>query len=91
MAQTEAQRKWYSKPENAAKVKKKSLDQYYERRPKIFLDRGWTYCAECGQDFPPHMMNIDHIDPSTKLFDVGSKIATHSLKEVSRLNLELDK
>ena len=36
-------------------------------------------------------MNIDHIDPSTKLFDVGSKIATHSLKEGSRLNLELDK
>tara|TARA_E500000305_G_scaffold66112_1_gene52599 strand:+ start:168 stop:593 length:426 start_codon:yes stop_codon:yes gene_type:complete len=89
MAQTESQRKWYVK--NAEKVRKKFNDQYHERRPKIFLDRGWTHCAECGQDFPPHMMNIDHIDPSTKSFDVGSKIATHSLEEGSRLNLELDK
>jgi len=91
MAQTEAQRRWYAKPENAAKVKKKSLSQYHERRPKIFLDRGWTHCSSCGEPFLPDKMQIDHIDPKTKRFDVGEKIGTHSLKEGSKLNRELDK
>lgn len=32
-------------------------------------------CADCGENFPPHVMDFDHREPSTKSFNLGGSTA----------------
>lgn len=46
-------------------------------------------CGDCGHSFPPECMDFDHIDPSTKLFDVSQ--AAVGGRSVESVELEIAK
>ena len=46
-------------------------------------------CLDCGGDFPPHVMDFDHRDPSTKSFPIASGKVL--LKSRALLELEIAK
>src|SRR5712675_2082320 len=40
-------------------------------------------CSDCGHSFPPECMDFDHIDPSTKKFNVSyAAVAGYALESV---------
>ena len=60
----------------------------YERNRKYILDAKNKPCVDCKVQYNYWIMDFDHRDPSTKLFDMSSISSQHSIK---RIQLELDK
>lgn len=46
-------------------------------------------CTDCGQRFPPFVMDFDHRDPSTKSFNVGAALGL--MKSVEAILVEIAK
>jgi 5-methylcytosine-specific restriction endonuclease McrA len=60
------------------------LERYHRRRAAIVKSMG----GECAQCYSTEDLEIDHIDRSTKSFDIGKAIAGWKM---DRINAELDK
>jgi hypothetical protein len=68
--QQEWRRAWY------LKNKRRVLDSNNERRKKMreyIKDVKNVPCADCGVQYPPHVMDFDHLDKATKV-DIPSRI-----------------
>jgi hypothetical protein len=40
-------------------------------------------CQDCGQRYPPYVMEFDHLDPSTKSFNISDvRYNAHSLRRI---------
>ena len=44
------------------------------------LKRDHPVCFDCGYKWPPFVLEFDHIDPSTKLFNVGDASSVPSME-----------
>ena len=52
--------------------------RYARKKKKIEKNREWIYrlkaetpCADCKQNFPPYVMEFDHLNPEDKLGDIS--------------------
>src|SRR5438132_3789968 len=75
--------RWYRDPGNKAK----HLDQLARRRlrrtqrnVKLVNELKSKPCADCGETFPPHVMDFDHI--GVKFTEVSSLVRTHSTERL---------
>ena len=41
-------------------------------------------CADCGERFPPYVMDFDHRDPSEKLFAITTGSSSQVTREIDR-------
>lgn len=71
---------------------------YYERNKSSYVERSRvkqgsikeyldelkseTPCADCGNKYPPYVMDFDHRDPSKKSFSVAKFKSTNSVERV---------
>lgn len=39
----------------------------------------YNVCADCNREYPPYVLEFDHIDPSTKDFNVGNASSVPSM------------
>jgi hypothetical protein len=75
----EVWRGWYRNPQNrarhlrlvASRRKRRNL-----RNKQIVIDVKTQPCADCGNQFPPYVMDFDHV--ADKTADVSSLVYTHS-------------
>lgn len=70
---------------NSEKVKR------YRRKmqERITAHKEGTPCADCGQSYPPYVMDYHHRDPATKEFKVS--LARANTWAWSRVKAEIDK
>lgn len=55
------------------------------KRKQIYKDLKTGPCTDCGQIYPPYVMDFDHRDPETKVFNVATWTATRwSLVRLAR-------
>jgi hypothetical protein len=87
----EAWRKWYRDPENRARHlvlvarrrKRRNL-----RNKRIVSELKSQPCADCGNRFPPYVMDFDHI--AYKATEVSSLVYTHSSERLLAETRECD-
>lgn len=49
--------------------------QEHKRKRRALRDRLKSGpCVDCGVNYPPYVMDWDHRDPTTKLFNVGENV-----------------
>lgn len=51
----------YTAKRNAQRLRLRTLIRHHKDKP----------CADCGIKYPHYVMDFDHVDPATKLFDIG--------------------
>jgi hypothetical protein len=56
--------------ENKGKYLKYNRDQYARYRRRLDELKSLP-CADCGGNFPPYVMDFDHLDATIKKFNVG--------------------
>jgi Zn finger protein HypA/HybF involved in hydrogenase expression len=66
--------------------REKALQHNKERRHFVKEYKSKCSCKKCG-DARPYVLDFHHIDPSTKLFDLGDT----SKKGIKKLQEEIDK
>lgn len=70
-------------------VKQKAAESY-KKRAKLIAELKSVPCADCGIQYPYYVMDFDHRDPRTKLYEIGA-IKMHSmeklLKEIAKCDV----
>lgn len=56
-------------PERMREVRKVKRDRTKARIDEIKAQP----CADCGESYPPYVMDFDHRDPSTKEMEIGGR------------------
>lgn len=56
---------------------KDSRSRYYRIRRQMIDDAKSVPCTDCGVQYPPYVMQFDHLDPQKKLKGVG-QLVSHS-------------
>lgn len=55
------------------------------------LKREFNVCADCEREYPPYVLEFDHVDPETKRFNVGNASSVPSMaaliEEVNKCDL----
>jgi hypothetical protein len=85
---------------NVLALRAKKAAYYQANREKILgyqderrqLVSGWKNqpCMDCGKNYPPYVMEFDHLDPDQKLFNIGQSMsrAIHALEvEVAKCDV----
>lgn len=63
----------YCKGRFARDIKmRKRLKEAYEEKRRWLNELKNKPCLDCGQTYPPYVMEFDHRDPKTKLFSPGN-------------------
>ncbi len=50
--------------------------------------REFGMCTDCEEDYPPYILEFDHLDPTTKRFNIGDASSVPSLEALQE---EIDK
>jgi hypothetical protein len=81
----------------ASEKQKEYLKRHYRKNPQYYKDkakkrvdelREWTRkqknapCTDCGESYPPYVMDFDHRDPSQKSFNLGTGALVYSRAKV---------
>lgn len=40
----------------------------------------YNVCADCNRDYPPYVLEFDHVDPKSKVFNVGNASSAPSME-----------
>lgn len=81
--QKAAQAKWYR--DNHTELRMKMNERQRQRRNMIarYLEQykiDHSTCADCGLDYPPHILDFDHL--RDKVSDISKMKRSHSLEDV---------
>lgn len=63
------------------RLRQKQHRRYAENRAVVTLAKSRP-CLDCHVQYPPHVMQFDHRDPSTKKFVIGASLFARPLSAV---------
>ena len=64
---------WYALHKDTHKKTVRQNNKKYQRELREIIDKAKDKpCADCGRRFPPVVMDFDHVDPATKLFNIAA-------------------
>ena len=61
-------------PEKLAKNKQRNKENYARNKAKVDEIKTTSGCISCGYNSHPAALDFNHIDPSTKKFDVSTRL-----------------
>lgn len=76
---------WYANPENQAKhvansVRNRKVDR--EKNLKLLIEAKNKPCADCGEKYPPYVMDFDHLPGAPKVANVAAMPGAWSEKTI---------
>lgn len=86
---SEYQKEWYQKNKIAHTEKVRKNMVIYRKRNKEYIDAAKSIpCTDCGIQYPPYVMQFDHVLPG-KSFNLSTSVSRgHSL---NKIQAEIDK
>lgn len=82
---------WRRDPERTRILHREALEKRKSERRTALREIKDIPCKDCNTPYPYYVMQFDHREPSTKLFDIGTEFASYSwdvvLKEIEKCDV----
>lgn len=82
-------RAWYAANKEKTVARARANSQRYRARNKKYVDdlRSATPCTDCGNSYPPYVMDFDHLDGEEKFRNVADMVGRAVSLELLQLEI----